>query len=343
MTRRLFLHSIALASTCASGAVRAADAKRFKAGFLGLSHSHAGAKLRIVQNHPAFSLVGATEESADVQKAYPGVHWMAQEELFNSSEVIFVESPVRNHARNALAALQAGKNVHLEKPPSVQYRELVEIAQIARQRNLVLQCGYMWRYHPGFQAIFQAVRQGWLGEIYQVRGTMNNLLPSNERAAWAEFKGGAFFELAAHLVDALIRLMGRPAKVSPFLSSTNRDELLDNNVAIFEFERAIGIITNSTNQPNANAHRSFDVLGKNGTMTLKPIEQPALHLDLQQAAGPYKAGPQSIPLPKYTRYAGDIDELAAALRGDRQLTVSLAEELLVHEWLLKATGMFSEI
>jgi predicted dehydrogenase len=287
--------------------------------------------------------IGATEESADVRKGYPDVHWMAQEDLLNSSDVIFVESAVRDHARHALAALRAGKNIHLEKPPSVQYREMVEITQVARQRNLLLQCGYMWRYHAGFQAIFQAVRQDWLGEIYQVRGTMNNLLPSSERAAWAEFKGGAFFELAAHLVDALIRLIGKPVKVSPFLSSTNRDELVDNNVAVFEFERAIGIITNSTNQPNANAHRSFEVLGKNGTMILKPIEQPALHLDLKQAAGPYKSGPQSIPLPNYTRYAADIDELAAALRGDRQLTVSLAEELLVHEWLLKATGMFSDI
>ena len=28
----------------------------------------------------------------------------------------------------------------------------------------------MWRYHPGFRALFEAVRSGWLGEVHLVRG-----------------------------------------------------------------------------------------------------------------------------------------------------------------------------
>jgi predicted dehydrogenase len=341
MNRRSFVLSVAAASAGAAVRVRGAEAKQFDVGFLGLSHSHAKEKLRLVRQHPAFHFVGAAEESAEVRNAHAGVRWMTEEQLLQSCEVVFVESDVRDHARQAAAALRAGKHVHVEKPPSVRYEEMVELVQLARERNLLFQSGYMWRTHPGFNAIFEAVRQGWLGEVYQVRGTINTLIAPARRAEWAEFSGGGFFELAAHLVDSLVRLLGRPARVSPFLASTMNDTLVDNNVAVFEFPRAVGVITNTTEQPNASAHRSFEVLGKNGTMTLKPIEPPVLHVDLAQAAGPYKQGSQVVPLPKYARYVGDIDELVSALRRERDLTASLADELLVQEWLLRASGMFA--
>jgi hypothetical protein len=72
---------------------------------------------------------------------------------------------------------------------------------------------------------------------------------------------------------------------------------------------------------------------------LKPIEPPTLQIDLATAAGPYKAGVQTVPLPKYDRYVGDFVELAAAIRGERPLSVTFDEELRVHEALLRACEM----
>ena len=115
--------------------------------------------------------------------------------------------------------------------------------------------------------------------------------------------------------------------------------MVDNNVAVFEFDRALATITNSTYQPNAFAHRSFEVLGTNGTMLLKPIEPPTLEVDLAKAAGPHKAGKQTVPLPEYKRYVGDLADLAQAMRGGK-LAASLDEELLVQEWVLRSSGMW---
>lgn len=286
-----------------------------------------------------FELVGIAESSEVVRKNIPNVRWMNDGELFAAAEVVFVESDVRDHARHALAALRAGKHVHVEKPPSAKGKEMEAIAAAAREKKLLLQTGYMWRYHPGFQAIFVAVRQGWLGEIYQVRGVMMNQLAADRRREWAEFNGGAFFEQASHLVDALVRLLGRPKGVARLLRSRMGDALLDNNVAVFEFDRALATISNSVYQPNSSAHRSFEVLGTNGTMTLKPIEPPTLEVDLAKAAGPYKAGKQVVSLPEYKRYVGDLADLAQAVRGGK-LAASLDEELLVQEWVLKSSGMW---
>jgi predicted dehydrogenase len=312
---------------------------KIKAGVLGATHSHAKEKIRLLQESSEFELVGISEASQTVRQGFPKARWLADGELFAAAEVIFVESDVRDHGPHAIAALRAGKHVHVEKPASAKWPEMQQIAALARANKRLLQCGYMWRYHPGFQAIFEAARQGWLGEIYQVRGVMMNQLAANRRAEWAEFKGGAFFEQASHLVDAVVRLLGRPKSVTPILRSRAGDDLVDNNVAVFEFDRALATISNSTSQPNSSAHRSFEVLGTNGTMTLKPIEPPALELDLSKAAGPYQAGKQIVSLPEYQRYIGDLADMAQAVRSGK-LAASLEEEILVQEWVLKSSGMW---
>jgi predicted dehydrogenase len=337
ISRRRFVSALTLA--CATPLFSAEPSRRFKAGFLGASYSHAKDKIRLVGAHPAFELVGGCEKSERVRAAYPNLRWLSREELLQICEVIFVESDVRDHGRDTLDSLRAGRHVHAEKPPSADWEQMVEIVRLAREKDLLLQSGYMWRYHPGFDAIFEAVRNGWLGEIYQVQAHMSNLLAPAERPVWAEFKGGSFFEQGSHLLDVMIRLLGKPVSVASELRSTGSDGLADNNLAVFQFPKAIGTISNSANQSHGSEHRTFEVRGMNGTMTLKPIEPPSLQIDLLKPAGPYKSGSQQATLPAFRRYEGDLENLASALSGKTKLKVSLDEELLVHEWLLRACKM----
>lgn len=325
-------------STSPSGAKR-----RIRLGFLGATHAHADGKLEVVRASPDYTLVGVCEESAEERQRLEkqDVRLLSPAALFEQCEVIAVESAVRDHARHALLALRAGKHVHLEKPPATTLSELQEMVALARENKLLLQAGYMWRYHPGFRAIFEAVRQGWLGGIYLVRGSIHNHLAPARRPEWAEFKGGAFFELGSHLLDAIVRLLGRPENVTPFLRRHGRatDALKDNNLVVLEYDRALAVITNTALQPTTLPQRSLEVLGANGTAVLRPLEPPALEIELATAAGPYRKGTQTVTLPPYHRYEADFAELAAAVRGEGHLTVALEDELLVQETLLKASGM----
>ena len=92
-------------------------------------------------------------------------------------------------------------------------------------------------------------------------------------------------------------------------------------------------------QPGSGGHRMFEVQGTNGTATVAPIEPPAVTIDLANAAGPYKKGKQQLPMPEYKRYVDDLAELAAAIRGQKKLSASLDDEMLVQETLLRASGM----
>jgi predicted dehydrogenase len=217
-----------------------------------------------------------------------GAKMVSQDELLQRAKVVAVESEIRDHAAHALLALRAGKHVHLEKPPATRLAEIQEIGHAARTQRLLLQTGFMWRYHPGFRAIQDAVRQGWLGDVFLVRGFISNNLNAARRVEWAEFPGGSMFELGSHLVDATVCLLGRPKAVRPFLRHHGRfdDSLQDNNVAVLEYERATALLCNTALQSGGTPARSFEVLGTKGTAGLQPIEPPGLVMDLGEAAGP---------------------------------------------------------
>ena len=185
---------------------------KLKIGFLGAAYSHAPPKLALLRNHADFELVGVWDDDPKVrdQVAGQGIPVLSQDDVLSQSDVIAVESVVRDHARYARIALEAGKHVHLEKPPSLEFDDFQEIVQMARQKGLVLQGGYQYRHSPAFNAVIEAAREGWLGDVYMVRATMNNQLAVERRAEWAQYKGGVMYELGSHMVDAVVRLLGKP-------------------------------------------------------------------------------------------------------------------------------------
>jgi predicted dehydrogenase len=343
MNRREFVQASTAAAVVSLAQNNRGDQAPIKIGFLGATHPHAIGKWKALQENTGFELVGIADDSPEVRSSFREVspHYLSQRDLLSQCQAIVVESAVRDHARHAKIALEAGRHVHVEKPPSATLAEFRDLLKIAERNACTLQLGYQWRYHAGFHKVFEAVGAGWLGKIYLVRASINLDLAPERRAEWAEFVGGGMFELGAHLIDPVLRLMGKPAKVTSHLKnhSETKDGLKDNNVVVFEFPEALGIVTNMTAQPNPFEHRLFEVLGSNGTMTLSPLEPPALRLDLAKPAGPYQAGNNEIPLPPFRRYIGDFAELAAVIRGEKKPSVSRDDDLLVHEWLLKACEM----
>lgn len=335
MNRRTFL--------CSTAAAAAPSGPRIRIAFLGGTHPHAPAKLKLVRESPLFDFAGLCEDdpAARARYARSGVPMIPRRQALGdpSIRVIAVESDVRDHFADARAALQAGRHVHIEKPPATDLKGLRELLALAQSKRLLLQPGYMWRQHPGINRALEAARNGWLGEVFMVRGTINTLLNETQRGEIAGFSGGQMFELGGHLIDPMIRLLGRPRKVTPVLQKLGTDALADNTAALFEFPRAIGIIATSSRHPAANRHRSFEIYGTNGCAEVRPIEPPSLLVDLARAAGPYRVNAQTVELLPYTRYVDDFAELAAAVNQGRPLAVTAGQELNVQEALLAASGM----
>lgn len=94
-------------------------------------------------------------------------------------------------------------------------------------------------------------------------------------------------------MDPMIRVLGKPTRTTSFLRHHGNfaDNLFDNCAAVFDYPKAMGVITTSVLQPDATPHRMFEVQGSRGTAILRPIEgPPKLEISLTTAAGPYRKG-----------------------------------------------------
>jgi len=316
----------------------AAQPPRIRIGFLGSTHPHGPEKLRQMHESTEWELVGLAEKNPQAAEAARkrGVRVVPRQELLGdkSIQAIAVESDVGDHAADALDALTAGKHVHLEKAPATDLASFRKLTELAAGKGLLLQMGYMWRYNPAILGALEAALSGRLGEVHLVRGSINTLLTAAQRADPAKFSGGQMFELAGHLIDPMVRLLGRPAKVTPFLQRQGSfsDGMADNAVAVFEWPRALGVISTTALQPGAGPHRSFEIVGTKGAAVVRPIEPPALLLD----AGGTKTTPT---MPPYKRYVDDFKDLNAAIRSGRKLRWTAQEDLAAQEALLRASGM----
>src|SRR4051812_4814472 len=189
--RHVLAASAALASTVAlhQRIQAAADPKpRIKVGQIGVGHAHA-TKLSVYRESADYEVVGIVEpdkllrERAQEQPAFRDVPFMTEEQLLNTGGVaaVLVETRVRDLLATAQRCMDAGKHVHLDKPAGEslpQYRHLLDAAA---KKNLLVQMGYMYRYSPAVVLLRQFLRDGWLGDVFEVHTVMSKVVGDAER------------------------------------------------------------------------------------------------------------------------------------------------------------------
>ena len=80
-------------------------------------------------------------------------------------DAVIIAVPDHSHARIAIAACVAGKDVYLEKPMTFTIKEGQELKKAVRANNVILAIGSQQRSDPGFQHAVKLVQDGALGKI----------------------------------------------------------------------------------------------------------------------------------------------------------------------------------
>jgi predicted dehydrogenase len=269
---------------------------------------------------------------------------MTVEELFavRDLKAVAVETTIEASCEMARRCIEAGKHVHLDKPGALQHAEFKAMRLAAEQKGLTVQMGYMLRYNPAFELLFQAVRDGWLGEITEIDAAMGKLADPTTRQKIGELAGGGLFELGGHVIDAVLTILGKPVAVSAFSTPAGSDGVKDNQMAVLQYAKATAIIRCNHADPFGGPRRRFNVTGTEGTLEIVPLESGRVILSLTQALGSYKKGTQTFQLevPK-GRYDREFIDLAKIVRGEKKLAWDAAHDIAVHETLLRAAGIWS--
>lgn len=360
LSRRDFVGNVTRSTIAASlvnsnilvGTENAHAAKRkIKIGQIGTEHAHASGKISTMrQLAEDFDVVGVVEPDPERRKAmeneeaYRGLTWMTEERLLNTEglEAVAVETAVPDLVPTASRCIAAGLHVHLDKPAGESLTAFKQLLDESERKKLVVQMGYMLRYNPAFQLCFQAVREGWLGDLFEAHAVISKKVNAARRIELAESRGGSMYELGCHLIDALVYVLGKPERVTAHVRKTRpeQDTLADNQLAVLEYGEATATVRSALVEPFGFRRRQFVVCGDEGIVDIRPLEPPKLLLALTEPRQAFQKGYQEVELPPIAgRYDGDFADLAKIVRGEKAPDFTPAHDLAVQETILRASGL----
>src|ERR1700733_9317550 len=110
-------------------------------------------KLKALSNNPDYELVSvcepdeATKRSKGSTQALQRLRWVTIDEMLGdkSIDMVVFEGEVKDAVPFGKRVLDAGKHLHLEKPPTNQMEPFRELVELARRNDRKLQLGYIWR------------------------------------------------------------------------------------------------------------------------------------------------------------------------------------------------------
>ena len=323
-----------------------------KIGQIGIGHNHGEAKMLAVRKFPElFEIVGFAEENerwiekrGDL-KGYKGLKRYSVDELIDKCDALLIETDVWDLTEIAQKCIDAGKHIHMDKPGSGTLEEYKRMLDTAKAKNLIVQLAYMYRYNPAVQKTFELIKLGKLGEIYSINAEMSTFHPENYKKWLTNFGGGIMYILGCHLIDLIVYIMGKPDKITTFLKHTNLDgiDFADNNLAVFEYEKALARVFVSSVEVNGFGRRQFMVSGSKGTVNIYPIERPITmtYSDTEIADATYDDRKIFIPFEDNTgngRYDEMMKDFYAYIKGTKENPFTYEHEYAVQEVLDEVVG-----
>lgn len=154
-------------------------------------------------------------------------------------EAVYIASPVCCHARQIQQAAEAGKHILCEKPLTLTTTEAKEAVEICRKRNVILQEGYMMKFHGAHQRIKELIVEGQLGKLVYMRAQLSCWYPKME-GAWRQDPklggGGALIDMATHLYDLLEYFAGPIRRITALAGTLVQDYRSDDaSTTLVEF------------------------------------------------------------------------------------------------------------
>lgn len=166
-------------------------------------------------------------------------------ELINDPEInaIYVATPPSSHEEYALAAIQAGKPVYVEKPMANDYDAAVRIAEAAENAGVKLVVAHYRREQQRFKKVKQLLAEKAIGDVRLVRlelakPPLTEHELTDPRNAWrvdpATAGGGLFHDLAPHQLDLMYYFFGEVERVSGLATNQggiyHADDMVVSNV-----------------------------------------------------------------------------------------------------------------
>jgi predicted dehydrogenase len=193
-----------------------------------------------------------------------------------------VSTPNALHAPQAIALLDAGKHVLVEKPMATSVAECDAMIETGSRTGARLMVAHCWRFHPDVQAMRARIAAGELGEIVKTRGygVHAGWGPSGWFADKALAGGGALPDMGVHAIDTVRYLLGdpMPVRVCAAIGTRYGDyDVDDDGILLISWSQGTNSIVESGwwHPHKEGLEAETEVYGTGGYARIFPREEPS--------------------------------------------------------------------
>lgn len=201
------------------------------------------------------------------------------EEAFKENvDAVVVCTPTSAHITPALAAVQQGCHVFIEKPLSHNLRGVDDLIEKAKHKGLILMVGFNFRFHPALQQMTELVDRHKIGRLITVRAHAgSHFLYRSSYHSWMDYwqdyaakrvGGGVILDSATHHIDYITSLLGEVKEVFCYSGKMSNLGLEAEDIAEillkFETGAVASLHVNFIQQPYQN---KYEIIGEKGTIT----------------------------------------------------------------------------
>lgn len=265
-------------------------------GFMGRTHTHSLRAIPLmypgIDFKPVLTCVCSRREEPliDAVKAVGFERYTTDwKTLVNDPEidVVSICTPNEQHEEMAIAFLNAGKHVYIDKPLAVTYESAMKIEEAAKKSASLTQMVMNNRFLPATMRAKELYEEGALGEIigFHARYLHSGSIDEKKPAGWKQLgQGGVILDLLSHALDLVLNLTPAPKEV---FCATNtlygtrpvKDGSISNDISedhalmtLRLTNGAIGTIEASKIATGTNDELSFEIYGKKGAVKFELME-----------------------------------------------------------------------
>lgn len=189
-------------------------------------------------------------------------------------DAVVIANKTARHMDVALEAASNGRHLFIEKPLSVSITGADELVKLVVEQKLVVEAGYMLRFHPNLRWIKQFISEGRLGEIMHLRASVGQWLPdwrpdSDYRSSYSAFRrdgGGVIFDLV-HELDLVQWLVGNVVDVSAMIRHVGCLDIETESIAHVNMRTQSGILAQvSLDYVRPGYGRTLEIVGREGVL-----------------------------------------------------------------------------
>lgn len=226
-----------------------------------------------LKEHPGFFISAIVERNKEESKQkYPEaeIYRSVEEMLENADiELVVVNTPVQTHFEYAKKALEAGKNVVVEKPFTVNVAEAEELAKLAEEKKLFVSVYQNRRFDRDYLQVQKIINEGKLGNIKEVEIRFDRFRTEPSGKAHKEnpeaVGSGSLHDLGSHLVDQAVQYFGFPEKLFADVFSMKGKEFANDYFEIILFYPNDLRVRLKSSVFTKEAHFAYAVHGEKGS------------------------------------------------------------------------------